>query len=150
VAVMTENPPEGFPRVTPYLLYHDCDAAIDFLTNALGFTERVKMPGQDGKTSHAELDLEGGVIMLGNPGEDFKNPNELGGRTQLTYIYVDDVDGHYERAKAAGADIQREPEDQFYGDRSYSLHDPEGHSWSFATHTRDVSPDEMQAAMASS
>jgi len=146
---MTQNPPEGFPRVTPYLLYHDCDAAIEFLTNALGFTERVKMPGQDGKTNHAELDLEGGVIMLGNPGEDFKNPNELGGRTQLTYIYVDDVDAHYERAKAAGADIQREPEDQFYGDRSYSLQDPEGHSWSFATHTRDVSPEEMQAALAS-
>ena len=146
---MTQNPPEGFPRVTPYLLYHDCDAAVEFLTSALGFTERVKMPGQGGKIMHAELELEGGVIMLGNPGDDFKNPNELGGRTQLTYLYVDDVDAHYERAKAAGADIQREPEDQFYGDRTYGVHDPEGHSWSFATHTRDVTPEEMQAATAS-
>jgi PhnB protein len=145
---MPQNPPEGFARVTPYLLYHDCDAAIDFLTSAFGFTERVRMSGEDGKTNHAELDLEGGVIMLGNPGDDFKSPNELGGRTQLTYIYVDDVDAHFERAKAAGADIQREPEDQFYGDRMYAVHDPEGHSWSFATHVRDVSPEEMQAAMA--
>jgi PhnB protein len=145
---MPQNPPEGTARVTPYLLYHDCDAAIDFLTSALGFTERYRMSGPDGKTNHAELELEGGVIMLGNPGDDYKSPNELGGRTQLVYIYVDDVDAHFEHAKASGADIQRDPEDQFYGDRTYGVHDPEGHSWSFATHVRDVSPDEMQAAMA--
>jgi len=145
---MAQNPPEGYPRVTPYLLYHDCDAAIEFLTTAFGFTEKVRMSGEDGKTSHAELELEGGIVMLGNPGGDYKNPNELGGRTQTTYIYVDDVDAHYERAKSAGAHIERELEDQFYGDRTYGLHDPEGHSWSFATHVRDVSPEEMQAAMA--
>jgi uncharacterized glyoxalase superfamily protein PhnB len=143
---MPQNPPEGFPRVTPYLLYRDADAAIDFLTSAFGFTERVRMRGEDGKTNHAELDLEGGIVMLGHPGDDFKNPNELGGRTQIVYIYVDDVDAHFEHAKANDADIQREPEDQFYGDRTYSVHDPEGHSWSFATHVRDVSPEEMQAA----
>jgi PhnB protein len=143
---MPQNPPEGFPRVTPYLLYRDADAAIDFLTSAFGFTERVRMRGDDGKTNHAELDLEGGIVMLGNPGDDHKTPNELGGRTQIVYIYVDDVDAHFEHAKANGADIQRDPEDQFYGDRTYSVHDPEGHSWSFATHVRDVSPEEMQAA----
>ncbi len=145
---MPHKLPEGFARVTPYLLYHDCDAAIEFLTGALGFTEKVRMPGQDGSSYHAELELEGGVVMLGNPGGNYKNPNELGGRTQTTYIYVDDVDAHYERAKSAGAHIERELEDQFYGDRTYGLHDPEGHSWSFATHVRDVSPEEMQAAMA--
>ena len=145
---MTRNPPEGYTRVTPYLLYHDCDAAIDFLTGALGFTERTRMKGTDGKTNHAELELEGGVVMLGNPGSDYKNPKELGGRTQTTYVYVDDVDAHFERAKTAGAHVERELEDQFYGDRSYAVHDPEGHAWSFATHVRDVSPEEMQAAMA--
>jgi PhnB protein len=61
------------------------------------------------------------------------------------YVMVDDVDAHYERAKARGARIERELEDQFYGDRTYALHDPEGHAWSFATHVRDVSPEEMQA-----
>jgi PhnB protein len=145
---MAQNPPEGYPRVTPYLLYHDCDAAIEFLSTAFGFTEKVRMPGQDGKTAHAELDLQGGFVMLGNPGGDYKNPNELGGRTQTTYIYVDDVDGHYERAKAAGAHIERELADQFYGDRTYAAYDPEGHAWSFATHVHDPSPEEMQAAMA--
>jgi uncharacterized glyoxalase superfamily protein PhnB len=58
------------------------------------------------------------------------------------------VDAHFEHAKATTAEITREPEDQFYGDRTYSAHDPEGHSWSFATHVRDVSPEEMQATMA--
>ncbi len=144
---MAQNPPEGYSRVTPYLLYHDCDAAIEFLTTAFGFTEKVRMPGQDGSTGHAELELEGGIVMLGNPGGDYKNPNELGGRTQTTYIYVDDVDGHYERAQAAGAHIERELADQFYGDRNYGAHDPEGHAWSFATHVHDPSPEEMQAAM---
>ena len=145
---MPQNPPEGNARVTPYLFYRDCDAAIDFLTSALGFNEKYRMPGQDGKTGHAELELEGGAIMLGHPGADYKNPNDLGGRTQTVYIYVEDVDAHFEHAKSAGADIQREPEDQFYGDRTYGVHDPEGHSWSFATHVRDVSPEEMQSAMA--
>ena len=145
---MPKNPPGGAARVTPYLLYHDCDAAIEFLTSALGFTEKYRMSGPNGKTVHAELDLEGGGIMLGNPGDDYKSPNELGGRTQTTYVYVGDVDAHYEHARAAGADIQRELQDQFYGDRTYGVHDPEGHSWSFATHVRDVSSEEMQAAMA--
>jgi PhnB protein len=85
--------------------------------------------------------------MLGNPGDGYKNPNELGGRTQTTYIYVDDVDAHYEAAKAGGAHIERELADQFYGDRNYGAHDPEGHAWSFATHVHDPSPEEMQAAM---
>ncbi len=145
---MPQNPPEGTARVTPYLLYKDADAAIDFLTSALGFTERYRMSGQDGKTNHAELELEGGVVMLGVPDDEYKNPNDLGGRTQIVYVYVDDVDAHFQHAKAAGADIQREPEDQFYGARTYWVHDPEGHSWSFATHVRDVSPEEMQTATA--
>jgi len=142
-----QNPPEGYARVTPYLLYRDCDAAIEFLTGTLGFNEKVRMAGQDGKTNHAELELEGGLVMLGNPGVDYRSPNELGGRTQLTYVYIDDVDAHYERAKASGAQIEREPATQFYGDRTYGVHDPEGHSWSFATHVHDPTPEEMQAAM---
>jgi PhnB protein len=144
---MAQNPPEGYARVTPYLLYHDCDAAVDFLTTAFGFTEKVRMRGEDGKTNHAELELEGGVVMLGNPGADYESPDELGGRTSITYVYVDDVDAHHERAQAAGARIERELADQFYGDRTYGAHDPEGHAWSFATHVRDPSPEEMQAAV---
>jgi uncharacterized glyoxalase superfamily protein PhnB len=144
---MPKNPPEGYTRVMPYLLYEDSDAALDFLTNAFGFAEKLRMTDDDGRVNHAEVEIGGdGVVMLGTPGSDYKNPSRLGGKTCSIYVYVDDVDAHYERAKAAGAKITREPEDQFYGDRNYGVEDPEGHEWYFGTHVRDVSPEEMQAA----
>ena len=145
---MPQNPPEGYPRVMPYLLYEDSDAALDFLTSAFGFTEKFRMTDDDGRVNHAEVELGDGVIMLGTPGSDYRNPKRLGGKTQSVYVYVDDVDAHYGKAKAAGAKIVREPEDQFYGDRNYGVEDPEGHEWYFGTHVRDVSPEEMQAATA--
>jgi PhnB protein len=145
---MPQNPPEGYTRVTPYLYYKDSAAALDFLTTAFGFTEKIRMPDEAGGVSHAEIELGDGVVMFGSPGKGYKNPKELGVATQNVYVYVDDVDAHYEHAKAAGAEIVREPEDQFYGDRSYGATDPEGHEWYFATHVREVSPEEMQAAMA--
>jgi PhnB protein len=145
---MPQNPPEGYTRVTPYLYYEDVAGAVDFLTSTFGFTEKVRMAGEDGQVNHAEIELDGGVVMLGTPGEGYKNPKKLGGKTQSIYVYVDDVDAHFELAKSAGATIVRDPEDQFYGDRSYGAEDPEGHEWYFATHVRDVSPEEMQQAMA--
>jgi PhnB protein len=140
---MVQNPPEGFPQITPYLLYEDADASVDWLIATFGFTERVRMKGPDGKTNHAELGMGSGVVMMGNPGPDAKNPKHLGGATQLVYVYVDDVDKHYEASKAAGAKLLSEPTDQFYGDRTYGAEDPEGHQWSFAQHTRDVAPEDM-------
>ena len=144
---MPQNPPEGYTSVTPYLYYKDSAAALDFLTTAFGFTEKLRMPDESGGISHAEVMLSDGVVMFGTPA-DHKSPKELGVVTQSIYVYVDDVDAHYERAKAAGAEIVRDPEDQFYGDRSYGVRDPEGHEWYFATHVRDVSPEEMQSAVA--
>ena len=144
---MPQNPPEGYTRVTPYLYYRDSAAALDFLTTAFGFTEMVRMPDETGGVSHAEVELGDGVVMFGTPA-DPRTPKELGAATQSVYVYVDDVDAHYEHAKAAGAEIIREPEDQFYGDRNYGARDPEGHEWMFGTHVRDVSPQEMQSAMA--
>jgi PhnB protein len=141
---MVDAIPSDFPRVTPYLLYNDVDAAVDFLIAAFGFEERVRMPGPDGKTMHAEVAIGPGVVMMGNPGPDYRNPAALGAATQLVYIYVEDVDKHHEVAKAAGAKILREPEDQFYGDRTYGAEDPEGHHWSFSQHVRDVSPEDMK------
>jgi PhnB protein len=142
---MVDAIPADFPRVTPYLLYHDVDAALDFLVGAFGFEERVRMPGPDGKTTHAEAAIGTGMVMMGNPGPDYRNPSERGGATQLVYVYVEDVDAHYEKAKAAGAKILREPADQFYGDRTYGVEDPEGHHWSFSQHVKDVSPEDMRA-----
>ena len=103
----------------------------------------MRLKGDDGRANHAEIALADGAVMLGSPGDDYKNPKRLGAVTQLIHVYVDGIDRHCEAAKAAGARIVRPPEDQFYGDRRYDAEDPEGHMWSFAEHIRD-GLDEMQ------
>jgi PhnB protein len=120
-------------RIAPYLLYEDGAAAIDFLTNAFGFEEVMRMEDDKGDVNHAELRLGEDTVMLGDPGDDYRNPRNADHSTALVHVYVDDVDGHFERAKAAGAEIVMEPTDQEYGDRRYDAKDPEGHFWSFAT-----------------
>jgi len=140
---VVQNPPEGTPRIAPYLLYEEVDAMVDWLVDTFGFTETYRMPGPDGTTVHAEVRLGDGLVMMGNPGPDYRNPMRLGGATQLVYVFVDDVDAHYETAKSRGAVILRELADQFYGDRTYGAEDPEGHRWSFGQHIRDVAPEDM-------
>jgi PhnB protein len=120
-------------RISPYLLYEDGAAAIDFLTNAFGFEEVMRMEDDKGDVNHAELRLGEDTVMLGDPGDDYRNPRNADHSTALVHVYVDDVDAHFERAKAAGAEIVIEPTDQEYGDRRYDAKDPEGHFWSFAT-----------------
>ena len=141
---MPKNPPEDTPRITPYLFYEDVGRALDWLTEAFGFRERMRMPGPDGSVVHAELELAEGVVMMGNPGPDYQNPKRLGHATQLVNVFVDDVDRHFAHAKRAGATILAEPEDQFYGDRRYAAEDLEGHQWNFAQRVRDVPPEEMR------
>jgi len=140
---MPKNPPENMPRITPYLYYEDVAGALDWLSNTFGFHERLRMPGPDGKITHAEMELADSVIMMGNPAPDYQNPKRSGHVSQLVYVYVDDVDKHFEQAKGAGATILAEPEDQFYGDRRYWSEDLEGHHWNFAQHIRDVAPEDM-------
>jgi PhnB protein len=142
---MPQNPPAETPRITPYLLYHDVASALDWLSKTFGFRESFRMDGPGGKVTHAEMRMEDGLVMLGSPDKEYKNPKELKGVTQFLYVYVDKVDEHFARTKAAGAKILKEPEDQFYGDRSYAAEDPEGHHWYFATHVKDVTPEEMKA-----
>ena len=111
---------------------------------AFGFGERMRMTGPDGKVNHAEVDVAGdSVVMMGSPGSDYQSPQRHGHVGALVYIYVDDVDGHFARAKGAGATVLQEPADQFFGDRTYVVADPEGQQWNFAQHVRDVSPEEM-------
>jgi PhnB protein len=118
--------------VTPYLLYEDGPAALAFLVEAFGFREVDRRMGAAGGM-HAEMEVgaDGGRIYLGAPAGDFRGPASVG-RTSLLYVLVDDVDGHYERAKAAGASIVEELTDLPYGDRRYGCRDPQGHEWTFA------------------
>ena len=134
--------------ITPYLLYQDVDAALGFLTRAFGFKEVLRYTGEAGYVNHAEARLGDAAIYLGDPGDDYRNPKQLGQETVGIYVLVDDVDAHYERAKAAGADVRGEPEDQEYGERRYTAVDPEGHVWFFAQPTREVAPEEWGAQLA--
>ena len=138
---MVKNPPDDMPRITPYLLYEDVAAALDWLDRCFGLKERMRLPDADGRVMHAEMEYEDGVVMMGCPGPDYRNPKRLGAVTQSLYIYVADVEKHCEHARDAGATIFAEPEDQFYGDRRYCARDPEGHEWFFAQKVRDVAPE---------
>jgi uncharacterized glyoxalase superfamily protein PhnB len=119
-------------QVTPYLLYADGEAAIRFLTDAFGFREVDRQIGGAGGL-HAELEVSpgGGRIYLGQPPSGFRNPAEVG-TTSMNYVLVEDVEGHHERAKAAGAQITEEPNDVPSGHRRYGCRDPQGHEWFFA------------------
>lgn len=141
---MPKNPPENMPRITPYLFYNDVGSALEWLSRTFGFKERMRLPGPDGSIAHAEMELADGVIMMGNPGPDYQNPKRLGHVTQLIYVYVDDVDAHFEQARREGASILEKPEDQFYGDRRYGVEDLEGHHWNFAQKVRDVAPEDLK------
>lgn len=148
---MSDTLPAGYPRIAPYLLYEDPGTALAWLAEAFGFRERMRQQDPDGTVRHAEMELGApgaadGVIMMGGPGAGYRNPKHVGQATQLIHVYVDDVDGHFARAKAAGAEILAEPETKPYGDRNYMAADPEGHNWSFAQHVRDVPPEEFGAS----
>lgn len=142
---MTAPVPEGYPRVMPYLIVDGGAAAIDFYTQILGASERMRMPGPDGKLGHAELQLGDSVIMLAdeNPEMGARGPRSVGGSPVTIHAYVDDVDDTFERALQAGAKTLQAVEDRFYGDRVGQIEDPFGHRWSLATHVEDVSPEEM-------
>ena len=138
--------PDNYPRVTPYLAIDGAAAAIDFYKKAFGATERMRMPGPEGGIGHAEIAIEGGLIMLADeyPPMNFRSPKTIGGSPVMIHMYVSDVDAFFKRAKDAGTEVLREPTTQFYGDRQCSIRDPFGHVWSFATHVEDVSEEELR------
>jgi len=119
--------------ITPYLYYEDVDGALAFLASAFGLRRfGVVMRGKDGRINHAAMKLGDAVIMMGRPASRYRNPKHLGQATQSLYVYVKDVDKHFERARRAGANILEEPNDTEYGHRRYGATDPEGHEWYFA------------------
>jgi PhnB protein len=142
---MTSPIPEGYPRVAPYLIVDGAAEAIEFYKTVLGVTERMRMPGPDGRIGHAELELGDSVIMLAdeNPEMGARSPRSVGGTPVTIFAYLEDVDAAFERALAAGATTLSDVEDRFYGDRAGQLEDPFGHRWDLATHIEDVPPEEM-------
>ncbi len=133
-------PTYQFATIIPTLRYRDASAAVDWLCQAFGFEKHLVVPGEDGAIVHAELVFGNGMIMVGSAREDDfgrlqQPPSQTEAVvTQSPYILVEDVDKHYERAIAAGAQIVLDIKDQDYGGRDYSCRDPEGHVWNFGTY----------------
>ncbi|MDB4941925.1 MAG: Glyoxalase family protein [Labilithrix sp.] len=142
-------PPPNWPRISSTIFYEDANAAIDWLCKAFGFEVQIKVEGDDGAIEHSELVFGGGLVMVSSPrgakAHKFpwrRVPSEIGGgNTQALFAYVDDIEAHCERARAAGAAIVAPPSTNDYGedywaDRSYECVDPGGHHWWFAQRMR--------------
>lgn len=143
------------PIFTPSVHYRDPVAAIEFLEQAFGFelTMAIDGPPDAPEMCHYEMAIGGrGRVMVGAEWEGtVRSPASLeGANTQRVHVQLaDGLEEHCERARAAGATIVMEPEDQFYGDVSYRALDAEGHSWTFSTHVREVTRAEAEAALGS-
>jgi uncharacterized glyoxalase superfamily protein PhnB len=125
------------PTVIPSLRYKDARRAIEWLEEAFGFKRGMVVDGEDGTVAHAELTYgPDGMVMLGTDRDD---PYGSHAGQGWMYVVVEDADAHYARAKAAGAEIVRELEDQEYGSRDYSALDFEGNMWSFGTYRPEIS-----------
>jgi uncharacterized glyoxalase superfamily protein PhnB len=138
---MAENPPRGTQRIIPYLITKHPAGVMRFAEQALGFSEASRVHGPEGDLMHGALRYKDNVVMVGPAREGHE------GFRSVVYIYVDDVDTHYEKARAAGAKVVVELQDMPYGDRAYGVEDPDGNQWHVATHVRDVSDREVEAAM---
>jgi PhnB protein len=142
--------PEGYHSITPYLFIKGAAAAIEFYKSVFGATERMRMPGADGRIMHAELKIGDSIVMLSdeNPKVGALSPQTVGGTASGVNVYVADVDAAAQKAVDLGAQLVRPVANQFYGDRTGSIIDPFGHLWFVATHVEDVEPDEMRKRMA--
>lgn len=142
--------------IVPVVFYRDPMAALAWLEKAFGFELALLVTDREGNVGHAEMTWRGGAIgvdgewaspeLLG-PAE-LRSPASLDGvGTQFIRIILEgDLDRHCERARAAGAQITQEPENQFYGDRTYRALDLEGHVWNFSQAVAEVSVAEMEQA----
>lgn len=137
--------PDDYPRVTPYLCVDGAAAAIDFMVEVFGASERMRIAAPDGKIGHAEVAIGDSLIMVSDeyPEMDVMGPNSFGGTAVTLSVYVEDADATYAKAIAAGATAERPVETHFYGDRSGQFVDPFGHRWNVSSHVEDVAPDEM-------
>jgi uncharacterized glyoxalase superfamily protein PhnB len=148
--VNTVKPVEdGMHTITPHLVCAGAADAIVFYTRAFGAEEVMRLPGPGGKLAHASVRIGDSMLMLMDefPDWDATGPTALGGTPVTIHLSVPDVDHAFERAVEAGATARMAPADMFWGDRYGVVEDPFGHRWSMATHIRDVSPEEMAAAM---
>ena len=141
--------PDGFHAVTPHIMVSGAADAIEFYKQAFGAEEmlRMPMPGDPSKLMHAAIRIRDSIIMIADEFAGCAAPASDGAAAQVTlHLYVADADATIAQAVAAGAKVTMPVDDAFWGDRYGQVEDPFGHHWSMATHVRDLSPEEIQAA----
>ncbi len=138
--------PAGYQSLIPSLSVDDAAQAIEFYKRAFGAQERARMEAPDGKIAHAEIEINGSVLMLADsfPQSTSRAPKELGGTSVGVFMYVEDVDAVVQQAVDAGATVTMPVDDMFWGDRYGKIADPYGHEWEIATHVEDLSPEEVE------
>jgi uncharacterized glyoxalase superfamily protein PhnB len=132
--------------ILPHLVYRDVPAAIAWLGWAFGFIEHYRYGSPE--RMGAQLHLGNAWIMVGNARADASGPASAGRWIQTLTVFVEDVEGHFERARRTGAKIVEELHETVYGERQYGVEDLEGNRWLFSRHARDVSPEEWGATIA--
>ncbi|RSL15970.1 putative glyoxalase superfamily protein PhnB [Edaphobacter aggregans] len=133
--------------VLPHVVYGDVAEAILWLSRTFGFSEHYRY-GDPKEPSGAQMHLGEAWIMVESARAGRGSPKQLGYWTQSLTVFVDDVEGHFRKAKAAGAKVVEDLHVTEYGEHQYGVEDLEGHHWLFSQHARDVSPDEWGAKMA--
>jgi uncharacterized glyoxalase superfamily protein PhnB len=150
---MTAPIPPGRDGLIPHLVCDGCADAIEFYKKAFDAEEVSRMPAPDGKRiMHAEIRIGGKPVFLVDDFPEFcggkaSAPTALGGTPVTIHRYVEDVDAAIRRAEQAGATVKMPAADMFWGDRYGVVTDPYGHSWSLATHLRDLTPQQITANM---
>jgi PhnB protein len=147
---MTKPIPDGYHTATPYLIVQGAARAIEFYRQAFGASESARLAAPDGRVMHAEIKIGDSPIMLADelPEMGARGPQALGGSPVFLLLYVEDVDAATARAVAVGAKVLRPVQDQFYGDRSGTVTDPFGHTWTIATRKENLSLDEIRTRAA--
>jgi uncharacterized glyoxalase superfamily protein PhnB len=137
------------PTFSSRVAYKDLRAAVQWLEKAFEFKPIMVATDRDGAVVHAEMRFGNGLINIGSEWEAIKVPSSVQGvNTQTITVQLENgLDEHCERARAAGGKIIQEPEDQFHGDRTYRVVDPQGHIWSFEHKLREVSAEELETAV---
>jgi PhnB protein len=147
----TPNPiPPGMHTITPHLVCAGAEDAIEFYKKAFNAQEHGRLKGPDGKLMHGLIQIGDSMLMLVDEYPDWNSlgPNARNGTSVTLHLYVKDADQQFKQAIAAGCTVHMPLDDMFWGDRYGIVQDPFGHQWSIATHMRDVSPQEIQAAAA--
>jgi PhnB protein len=146
---MIQPIPSGYHSISPYLVIRGAAKAIDWYKEAFGAKEisRSPMPGSE-LLMHAEIQIGDSRLMICDEMKQMRgwvSPQSLNGTTVALHLYTEDCDAAFARAVKSGAKPTMEPWDSFWGDRFAKLNDPFGHEWTIATHTRDVTPEQMKA-----